>query len=618
MALEEGPSGSRLAVLVTGAGLEEANGLFRPAREWHGAPVFENDAGGLLSREPHKNSATGETRYGWILGRDRKPLYAVQSDELAPPPQGWKLFRGTAPVPSVQGVMATDGALKAAQYFKDCGNTCFSQHQYEAADSHWTRALNCCAQHPDRTEALRVALHSNRAEARLRLKRWHEALRDAEAVLEARPTHDKALLRAAVAARELNMLDEAMSFAQTCLEHHSQHAEASKLLNELQRIVDRDRSPAEFRPRKAQFQVAEDKPNTQDSLHREMFKGTKGYGQMREPGEAPPLKNLPYHKMGLPQEQVDLMDSFFKEMREKKATLNQQAEDSALPAANDTRTAAAGLSRALPTLAARKDAVDSSQLDEAEVAEIDGLFKAFPMKKKDASSEPVSALRDSRETERQQRIEAAKRTLQGKTAASAASDARNRHEMLQASLKRLAERRGEPTRFEQAGGEVYAWWKLPDDVKASDIQVHVSDGGNHLTVTISGTPIFDQQLFLQIQGDDVVWTVSDSELQLTLTKAVRNKLWEQLSRVAEVQHDADGNAIPESLPEPLSAKERVDKFQQILQGDDGEEMCFDDLDPQQKYIVNLIRKYRHAKATGDNAELAEAEAELSELGPLVV
>jgi len=44
-------------------------------------------------------------------------------------------------------------------------------------------------------------------------------------------------------------------------------------------------------------------------------------------------------------------------------------------------------------------------------------------------------------------------------------------------------RRGEPTRFEQAAGEVYAWWALPAEIKAQDIKVKALYGGTKLTVT---------------------------------------------------------------------------------------------------------------------------------------
>ena len=64
---------------------------------------------------------------------------------------------------------------------------------------------------------------------------------DAEVALKARPTHDKALLRAAVAARELKEWNKAEGFVDKCLEAHPKHLEAKQMLLELMEMVEEER-----------------------------------------------------------------------------------------------------------------------------------------------------------------------------------------------------------------------------------------------------------------------------------------------------------------------------------------------------------------------------------------
>lgn len=134
-----------VVVLVTGAGSDDVNGLYIPTgRQWHEAEVYENDKLCMLSREPHKSQKTGLTSYGWILGQDRKPMYAVQSDEMVPPKSGWKKFSGQLPIPAVE---ASEKSLKTAAEtvalaFKDQGNALFASRAYREAAGRWSRALS--------------------------------------------------------------------------------------------------------------------------------------------------------------------------------------------------------------------------------------------------------------------------------------------------------------------------------------------------------------------------------------------------------------------------------------------------------------------------------------------
>lgn len=65
---------------------------------------------------------------------------------------------------------------------------------------------------------LRVVLRANRAEARLRLGRWAEALADCEAVLQEDPAHAKAAVRLSRACRGLGRHGEAVPFLQRAMQ----------------------------------------------------------------------------------------------------------------------------------------------------------------------------------------------------------------------------------------------------------------------------------------------------------------------------------------------------------------------------------------------------------------
>merc|ERR1719506_3319332 len=133
---ERAAAASSGCIVVTGAGTDDANGLYVPTgKKWHDAEVFENDAKCLLSREPHKNNKTGESSYGWILGQDRKPLYAVQSAEITPPTSGWRKFTGTLPLPQFDGPCRyADACSTAADNFKETGKNFFTAHKYSEAE----------------------------------------------------------------------------------------------------------------------------------------------------------------------------------------------------------------------------------------------------------------------------------------------------------------------------------------------------------------------------------------------------------------------------------------------------------------------------------------------------
>lgn len=688
------PSGSDekfAALVITGCGWDDANGLYAPtSKEWHGAQVFENDRKCLLSREPHKTK-TGESSYGWIIGQDRKPLYAVQSDSLAPPTSGWRRFNGMLPLPQVQGLDSMeDAAAKAAQALKEQGNLLFTSKRYDEAEAKWTRALELTASRLPEDSVVRVALHSNRSEARLRQQRWADALSDAEAALKARPTHDKALLRAAVAARELKEWNKAQGFVDKCLEVHPKHAEAKQMLLELMELVEQERKTLPDKARSAraklQEQIEKDakeldavgKPTkVKDENNKKMFKALSGYSDKRsnsKDDDRPPLEELPYHKMGLPKDQVKQMDEFFAEQRKKKdddkkklkenedsyAEVKQEYQDrvkeelldgtakpidEVLPqlkkwqdwdsaqreAREEAKQKAYGETKPeqTQTLQSRRQQEERVRLSNTETDEIDKLFLPFEVKQEEpkpvepeivaaASEHKKKRLRDAKVTLRTADGTDRRTWREKKLDAEDAQERRADEGRVQAQLEQLTLRRGEPTRFEQAGSEVYCWWVLPPEVHAREIRVDCTKKGEHLKVSVRDVIVFDNKLFKAVRGDDVVWSIEDSELHVTLTKSEKAKIWDQLGEVGAVQRDAKGNVIPESLPPSMSSEDRVAKFREMVTGDDGDYTSYEDMDPKARHLVDVLRRYEHARATGDRRALAEAEVELDEVGRITI
>merc|ERR1719221_1575785 len=78
------------AVVISGAGTEEANGIYRATdRLYCDAPVYEHMEHGAdfkITREPHTNPKTGATKHGWLLGWKKSPQYGVPTESLKVPP----------------------------------------------------------------------------------------------------------------------------------------------------------------------------------------------------------------------------------------------------------------------------------------------------------------------------------------------------------------------------------------------------------------------------------------------------------------------------------------------------------------------------------------------------
>mmetsp|Transcript_67506 Transcript_67506/g.141095 ORF Transcript_67506/g.141095 Transcript_67506/m.141095 type:complete len:614 (-) Transcript_67506:127-1968(-) len=606
-------------IVVVGAGSREAIGAFQPTgRTLHEAPVFENDQRCLLSREPHKNSKTGTLAYGWIIGKGGKPLYAVQSEALTPPTSGWRRLQGLAPAPASVEVLeeTVQGLLRGATALKIAGNDFFKAAAYSEAREAYTRALDVLdsghSWNLEEASELSIVLFSNRAEVNLREKRWDAALSDAQSALDKKPEHEKALLRGALAAEELGRLQLAEELCARCLKAHPENSEARMLLDALQ--VPDAVAPAEAPEKKG-------------------LKAFSGYATDRskkvgfkEP-EQIPVSELPYHNMNLPEEQVRLMDGFFQQMREEKAkqaAKAQQEEKEYEALKGDWKAAAeAGLAdgkldpveRLLPgAFSAKGDQENKAkppassvsvpkELPTPSLADIDAMLKPLEGEKPGtAATVEAKKARNRRQELQQLNAEAKKQTKQ-------------REEEVVVGLHRAC---GEPSSFSQAAGEVYCCWRIPQCIKGREVEVTASDSGGNLLVKVRDVVLFNGPLFGKIRTNDILWSVSGGELNLTLTKGERSKLWEQLGQVSSLRVDEGGKVDPSSVPEPLSAKDRMDRFREMIEGEDGEESCYDDLPVETKRLVDALRRYKHARATGDNNALALAEIDLEEFGRLVV
>mmetsp|Transcript_97011 Transcript_97011/g.279963 ORF Transcript_97011/g.279963 Transcript_97011/m.279963 type:complete len:412 (-) Transcript_97011:28-1263(-) len=410
---------------------------------------------------------------------------------------------------------------------------------------------------------------------------------------------------------ELQLFEESKSLLDRCLKIDPHIPDAQKLEMELYRRAERAMAgmwPASQVARKSPHDQAPDHVQ-KSTLGSKALKAFGDYGAEREKRSsvaiaAPPIESLPHHGMGLPREQVEMMDEFFRTRRAQEAEKERRAREE--------REAYERVKREWRERA--EDGVASGRLEPLE--------RILPSERSRSGGE--AARPASRDVARPAAADAAAAKPRGarllrQLDQQAAEEKRSLAEMLAAEVEGLSRKPGgEPTRFEQAGGEVYCWWALPEGISARDVRVTAGGGGARLRVELLGKPIFDGRLFDTILVGDLVWSVSDGELHVTLTKADRNRLWEQLGIVEEVRRDESGNIIPESLPAPMSMAERLDKFRQMVQGDDGQQARYDDLDPRTKQLVDVLRRYEHARAVGDHDALALAELDLEEFGQITI
>jgi tetratricopeptide (TPR) repeat protein len=168
--------------VIRDAGDPDAIGeYYSTGDERNSCPIYQNARGITLTREKQPvGNGSEEEQYGWILGsiEERRPLYGIVSDDLSVPTLGWQGFTAPGPVPTIRYY----SHASASRMFKDKGNAAIQAQEYLAAESWYTKALGTKMDPHEFPEPMGM-IHSNRAQARLYLLKYHEAAADAEMAL---------------------------------------------------------------------------------------------------------------------------------------------------------------------------------------------------------------------------------------------------------------------------------------------------------------------------------------------------------------------------------------------------------------------------------------------------
>ncbi|XP_012993316.2 sperm-associated antigen 1 isoform X2 [Esox lucius] len=138
---------------------------------------------------------------------------------------------------------------------KDKGNEAFKANDYEEAVAYYTRSLSVVPT---------VAAHNNRAQAEIRLQRWHNALSDCQAVLEMESGNMKALLRRATVLKQQGNYQKAAEDLRNVLQAEPQNATATGLLVEVDKKLNECQPEKEQKSKKILIQELEDEVNNED------------------------------------------------------------------------------------------------------------------------------------------------------------------------------------------------------------------------------------------------------------------------------------------------------------------------------------------------------------------
>ncbi|CAL8247928.1 unnamed protein product [Lota lota] len=118
--------------------------------------------------------------------------------------------------------------LLLASREKDKGNEAFRANGYEEAVAYYSRSLSIVPT---------VAVYNNRAQAEIKLQRWHRALQDCQRVLELEPLNLKALLRRATVFQHQGSLPLAAEDLRAVLRVEPHNAAAAKRLTEVDKKI---------------------------------------------------------------------------------------------------------------------------------------------------------------------------------------------------------------------------------------------------------------------------------------------------------------------------------------------------------------------------------------------
>ncbi|XP_073535725.1 sperm-associated antigen 1 isoform X2 [Phyllobates terribilis] len=119
-----------------------------------------------------------------------------------------------------------------AEREKEKGNEAFRSRDYEEAISYYSRSLSVLPS---------AAAYNNRAQAWIILKKWQNALNDCEQALDMEPDNVKALLRRAVANKNLRHFQAASSDLKTVLLFEPENPAAKKVLCEVDELLQKER-----------------------------------------------------------------------------------------------------------------------------------------------------------------------------------------------------------------------------------------------------------------------------------------------------------------------------------------------------------------------------------------
>lgn len=233
---------------VRGSGVPECDGAYEySTASRNGAPVYKNKEGWVLHRDRPQVASTIGTddevaQNGWIITRDNRPFYAAKTDSMLAPESGWECFMGPPPPPAhVTGTSWERCLWDACGPLKDAGNLAIQEKDGcgRAADR-YSEALGHMEGYDDvvasseKLQQLRVALYSNRSEARLRMCQWQDAVDDARWVLERDPTHTKAVGRLFRGCKALGRVSDAVGPLRKLLDEAGPKGcpEAKSLLDE--------------------------------------------------------------------------------------------------------------------------------------------------------------------------------------------------------------------------------------------------------------------------------------------------------------------------------------------------------------------------------------------------
>ncbi|XP_017567842.1 sperm-associated antigen 1 [Pygocentrus nattereri] len=137
---------------------------------------------------------------------------------------------------------------------KDKGNEAFRACDYEEAVAYYSRSL-CII--------VTAAALNNRAQAEIKLHRWHDALSDCEQVLQLEPHNTKALLRRATVNKQLGNLQVASDDLSAVLRSEPHNMTAQRLLEEISKKINAD---MQDKPSKGKKLLIQEVDNDEDEV----------------------------------------------------------------------------------------------------------------------------------------------------------------------------------------------------------------------------------------------------------------------------------------------------------------------------------------------------------------